>query len=548
VLGREVVVGAVNHPLEHEADHTAENILASPFPRSVNGTFADRQWGKGNEVRTSGAGPVGVGQCISSSGKQLASDLQEDMESRFGHDFSNVRIHADPDAYEAASALGARAFTVGQNIVLGRDQYAPTTAAGRRLLAHELAHVVQQSSGAGQAFRSPLIQRVLAVAQPPDPFNTFTPVLKEAERENRKHPPQPAPLVPEATVPGDVAQQYRLFRVSGWELLERSDVGSRIDELAGKVEAHGRGGRSGVTRNDLRVAFAESIEYILTIRETTGDVDPITKAQSTVTAQELLLRQLGREEAALVKSFQGSDLVAQVVALRARYMQRWTETVEIAVRRFLVLADNKVADALLDNRPELPFVFGLPAGLEKTVTAQDAPGQLQHGATPVAASVVRFWKAVQKKSGSNVVAENYGDHETHNPHFPAASVGHYSFDIHPDVNKDPDTGFYEHGKIVAFFKAVEDASQEKGMGIEWNAYYNDASVIKEVNSYANKQRVVLSGGGGRGAYHHGPEPYILHVHFNIMPIALAAAYLVGDRLVRARQIFKEFFDGIAAGL
>ena len=71
------------------------------------------------------------------------------MEPRFRHDFSRVRVHADTQAAESARAVNALAFTVGNDVVFGNGQYAPQTPAGRRLLAHELAHTIQQSrSGA----------------------------------------------------------------------------------------------------------------------------------------------------------------------------------------------------------------------------------------------------------------------------------------------------------------------------------------------------------------------------------------------------------------
>jgi hypothetical protein len=69
------------------------------------------------------------------------------MESRFGHDFSRVRVHTDGRAAEAARSVDARAYTVGDEIVFARGGYAPGSATGRRLLAHELAHVVQQRLG-----------------------------------------------------------------------------------------------------------------------------------------------------------------------------------------------------------------------------------------------------------------------------------------------------------------------------------------------------------------------------------------------------------------
>jgi hypothetical protein len=68
------------------------------------------------------------------------------LEPRLGHDFSRVRIHTDERAAQAARSVGARAFTLGQDIVFAQGQYAPGTAPGQRLLAHELVHAAQQQS------------------------------------------------------------------------------------------------------------------------------------------------------------------------------------------------------------------------------------------------------------------------------------------------------------------------------------------------------------------------------------------------------------------
>jgi len=80
-------------------------------------------------------------------GHPLAPMTRRFMESRFGHDFSQVRIHVDSKASESAENLNARAFTNGSHIVFGRGEYAPETIEGQRTIAHELAHVVQQASG-----------------------------------------------------------------------------------------------------------------------------------------------------------------------------------------------------------------------------------------------------------------------------------------------------------------------------------------------------------------------------------------------------------------
>ena len=83
-------------------------------------------------------------QALATPGHALPAGDRGWMEQRFGHDFSHVRVHADSRAAGAAAALGARAFTLGDDVVFGRGEYAPGTVPGRALLAHELAHVVQQ--------------------------------------------------------------------------------------------------------------------------------------------------------------------------------------------------------------------------------------------------------------------------------------------------------------------------------------------------------------------------------------------------------------------
>ena len=72
------------------------------------------------------------------------------MELRFGHDFSRVRVHTDAKAAESARAVNALAYTVGHDMAFGAGQYVPETSEGRQLVAHELAHVVQQSTASKQ--------------------------------------------------------------------------------------------------------------------------------------------------------------------------------------------------------------------------------------------------------------------------------------------------------------------------------------------------------------------------------------------------------------
>lgn len=91
--------------------------------------------------------PAVVHEVLAAPGRPLDAPARSGMESLFGHDFSRVRVHAGAPAARAAAAMDARAFTVGGTIVFGAGTYAPWTEAGRRTLAHELAHTVQQGAG-----------------------------------------------------------------------------------------------------------------------------------------------------------------------------------------------------------------------------------------------------------------------------------------------------------------------------------------------------------------------------------------------------------------
>jgi hypothetical protein len=100
----------------------------------------------GHDASHQTAPPV-VGEVLNESGRPLDDSSRAFMEPRFGHDFSRVRVHTDERAAESARSVNALAYTVGRDVVFGAGQYQPGTAEGRRLLAHELTHVVQQESG-----------------------------------------------------------------------------------------------------------------------------------------------------------------------------------------------------------------------------------------------------------------------------------------------------------------------------------------------------------------------------------------------------------------
>jgi hypothetical protein len=93
--------------------------------------------------------PSIVGIAAGGPGRPLDSTTRGYMEARFGHDFGRVRLHTDATSGLAAQAVGARAYTVGQDIYFGPGSFDPAGTAGRRLLAHELTHTIQQGDAGG---------------------------------------------------------------------------------------------------------------------------------------------------------------------------------------------------------------------------------------------------------------------------------------------------------------------------------------------------------------------------------------------------------------
>jgi hypothetical protein len=101
-------------------------------------------------AETQPASTSSVREVLHDSGRPLDRRTRGYMESRFGVDFGNVRIHTGDRAEQSARNLNARAYTVGSDVVFSSGKYAPETSSGRKLLAHELTHVVQQSPGAAR--------------------------------------------------------------------------------------------------------------------------------------------------------------------------------------------------------------------------------------------------------------------------------------------------------------------------------------------------------------------------------------------------------------
>jgi hypothetical protein len=150
---------------EQEADRVSEQVMSMPEPQlqrvcDCGGSCTECQTHQQRydypqsemmPLEANGFGrtaaPPSVHEVLRSPGQPLDRAIRAFMEPRFGYDFSNVRVHSSPTADRSVREMNAHAYTVGENIVFGSGQLAPMSRDGRRLIAHELTHVLQQRTG-----------------------------------------------------------------------------------------------------------------------------------------------------------------------------------------------------------------------------------------------------------------------------------------------------------------------------------------------------------------------------------------------------------------
>jgi hypothetical protein len=143
------MVGASSDPLEGAADRLADQALAAPARASAQPVTPKTSGESSRAAVPERAAPLSVDRALAEPGRPLDSGLQSDMADRFGFDFANVRVHVGSASAESARDVNAAAYTVGRDVVFGAGRYEPGSPTGRRLIAHELGHVIQQSEGSG---------------------------------------------------------------------------------------------------------------------------------------------------------------------------------------------------------------------------------------------------------------------------------------------------------------------------------------------------------------------------------------------------------------
>ena len=147
-LQRKLQINEPGDIYEQEADRIADEMLASSSAAQTGkgATPLQIQCVSGGVAPSNEVADGTVDDALAVPGRPLESRVRQEMEHHFGYDFSHVQVHSDRKASESARTLGARAYTVGQHIVFSAGEYQPTSTSGRRLLAHELTHVLQQDT------------------------------------------------------------------------------------------------------------------------------------------------------------------------------------------------------------------------------------------------------------------------------------------------------------------------------------------------------------------------------------------------------------------
>lgn len=357
-------VGAPGDVFEREAERVADAVTRS----GVNGS--------GAEVRTPvpasrpGASPAGVAMCTAAApdlqgasavpaprpapgpslpglvtgGRPLDSASRAFFESRMGHDFGNVRIHTGDRADGLAASIGARAFTWGNHIVFASGELAPGTAAGRHLLAHELAHTIQQGAV------GPRIQRSCAdLASPPPMTCEVATTSPGSTATNVEFAVNSADLTPGAIAILDaiVAEWHRaggsdVLRLDGFASVEGAEAANctlscdRANAVAAELMAPSSGD-PGIPATHLRIlAQGETISFSpvslaanrkVSITSSTGAPAPGPACGITVTGPDEVDHYCAAyvpTDAASCGTFPAPTIVLTAAGLAAGATARWS--------------------------------------------------------------------------------------------------------------------------------------------------------------------------------------------------------------------------------
>ncbi|HEU4391863.1 MAG TPA: DUF4157 domain-containing protein [Blastocatellia bacterium] len=564
---------------EQEAERTADHVMSPRNPSSANhpvtiGNFASNEAQpshsdpenealEGNHDKPDGSSfrwaPAIVGQGLSSPGQPLDPAIRAYFEPRFGRDFSQVRVHDDAQAAASAGAVRANAFTLGSDIVFGSGAYRPQSSEGRRLLAHELTHVVQQQARPG----SPAM-----IAR--QTFGTEKTTAPPAKNES-----------PGDVFRGQLKDEVALFGNAGvildWLVSQRSSGGASVtgfkaSSLFADTATMRKLKPQPAAEADLAPALA-MLEYHNVVKSKgPGDWEivlaPLQQGQSQPDVNRDDFDQKRTDITAFQRSFETrfdtrghpikqiahQELLEDTLAAGARSEFEAQKTAETKLAAVTAELDEFVAFRkkgppvfrVTTDNPAKSVVKGttfvmLPIAGQKKPTAVDEADfdriePVRTGASPevearrkaiekrvagaekglydaqtfhrFSTEMVWFLHELEKTSSIKFKAGTYPHH---------GKFGEYAADMYPTIAESTD-GFYKIDKAEQFVDDINKVAEagHKGWGkFAWQIVYNDTALQATINAKYGSPRM-------SSAPHHGPSPDKLHMHLDIRPLNVVA--------------------------
>lgn len=356
--------------------------------------------------RAASSAPAIVRDALQAPGRPMDASTRAYMQQRFGCDFARVRVHNDAHAERSAQAVSARAYTVGNDVVFAAGQYSPHTAEGRRLLAHELAHVVQQEGKSDTAPDMPVIRRKKE-EQLQTPAQALQTALKgddDAVRDLTKAPQWPSvKLTPEeaavllvlllkgATLDDD--------EIAGLAVLRKALALGLFDDTLGKLNDKGRFRQllddyhgdeyrllldllsNHIERLNIKAVYLDAFIAMWWVREHEERAIVVLLERTAVNDLFALLTKKGRQKelrdaidtaalsiryekiAGKVNELRQADLAAQLKKLfdaKAKKSQTAGKRTPDEVTRLLTAAANDLTSELIDYRDQLRKALAAP--------------------------------------------------------------------------------------------------------------------------------------------------------------------------------------------
>ena len=274
----------------------------------------------------------------STGGRPLDASVRGQMESAFGRDFGNVRVHGDTNAADAADALQARAFTVGDHMFFGAGRWAPETADGRELLGHELAHVAQQGDRGGALSTARADE--LTIGSPADPLEAHA---REAGRSVRRGDRVPSSSISVSSaspaVRGDFLSDAWDTAVSTGQEIKQgvtSAVGAVVDtvESTGEAVAQGVTNVVGSVEQSVTTAVGAVGQGVASAAKAAGSWLEDEAVKLALAAAQALARRLGGSIELV-----GTELHIGIPEIELLAEERDTEETPRVVRPYPLLVD-----------------------------------------------------------------------------------------------------------------------------------------------------------------------------------------------------------------